>query len=153
MSNLPTPEEALRRFEKNPEAAAAFDRATRRERPECKTRREAIVACINDLASLKTKESEAKALRAKVVAAKAEIARLERVKAAIPQLKEKVATAKSKLTATKTAKAAAPAPAPAKAENAMDTYRRLQRTDPVEAMKYWTKNREDILNFKKTFKS
>ena len=79
-----TTEEALRRFEADPINAAAFDAATRRERPHCKTRREAVVATLGAITALQA-ENDAK--REQLRLARQKIAALETAKAAAARLK------------------------------------------------------------------
>lgn len=89
-------EEALRRLEASPEAAAAFDRAARRERPHCKNRREAVEAV---LAAINALEGEVAATRAKVAASKQKLAALEAAKLKNDQLKRSLAMAKARISA------------------------------------------------------
>jgi hypothetical protein len=115
-------EEGLRRLEANPAAAAKFDAATKRERPHCKTRREAVVAV---LAAVNAIQGEIIANRMRLEAAKNKLATLEAAKATNARLtaeltaaNARIATlsaAKAKARMAPTAQAPVPAPAPAPA--------------------------------------
>jgi hypothetical protein len=75
---LPTPEQFLAKLAASPTDAAAFDAATRRERPHCKTRREAVAAT---LSVVKATLAESAAMKAKLAASKNKLAALESARA------------------------------------------------------------------------
>ncbi len=75
---LPTPEQFLAKLTASPTDAAAFDAATRRERPHCKTRREAVAAT---LSAVKATLAESAAMKAKLAASKNKLAALETARA------------------------------------------------------------------------
>jgi hypothetical protein len=81
---LPTPEEFLARLAASPTDAAAFDEATHRERPHCKTRREAVVAT---LSAVKATLADNAAMKAKLAASKNKLVALETARATAARLK------------------------------------------------------------------
>jgi hypothetical protein len=98
---LPTPEQFLAKLAASPTDAAAFDAATRRERPHCKTRREAVAAT---LSAVKATLAESAAMKAKLAASKNKLAALESARAL------KTSPAPLMTTSMPTASAAKPAP-------------------------------------------
>jgi hypothetical protein len=81
---LPTPEEFLAKLTASPTDAAAFDAATRRERPHCKTRREAVAAT---LSAVKATLAESAAMKAQLATKRQKIAALESARATAGRLK------------------------------------------------------------------
>ena len=102
---LPSPQEFLAALEADQKAAAAFDAATRRERPG-KSRREAVADC-HRLATATLAEIELN--KRKVAAARQKIAALETAKITNARLKSSLAIARGKLAVL--AKASPPNPA------------------------------------------
>jgi hypothetical protein len=132
---LPSPQEFLDKLAASPADAAAFDRATQRERPG-KTRRESVAAC-HALAVATFAEIEAN--KRKLIAARQKITALEKAKLANQRLR-------TSLAATKALVSAKQARRPAQPESAAATYSRLSRTDPIAAHKFYQQNRLAILN-------
>jgi hypothetical protein len=118
---LPSPQEFLDKLAASPADAAAFDRATQRERPG-KTRREAVAAC-HALAVATFTEIEAN--KRKLIAARQKITALEKAKATNQRLRASLAASKVLLAAKQarriTAKPAAKAPTIRQQYNAITT--------------------------------
>ena len=87
---LPSPQEFLDKLAASPADAAAFDRATQRERPG-KSRREAVAAC-HALAVATFTEIEAN--KRKLIAARQRIAALEQAKLTNERLRASLAATK-----------------------------------------------------------
>lgn len=107
---LPTPDQFLAKLQADPQAAAAFDRATQRESPG-KTRREAVEAC-HRLATSTLAEIEIN--KRKIAAARAKIAALEVARTTNARLKSALAIARGKL--------AKPSPAPVSLTPLLDHF-------------------------------
>ncbi len=88
---IPTPDQFLAKLAASPADAAAFDRATQRERPHCRTRHEAI---IDTLAAVNATIAETQAIKAKLAASKAKLAALEKAKVTNQRLLASLAAAK-----------------------------------------------------------
>jgi sugar diacid utilization regulator len=127
---LPSPQEFLDKLAASPAAAAAFDRATQRERPG-KSRREAVAAC-HALAVATFTEIEAN--KRKLIAARQKIAALEQAKLTNQRLRASLAATKA-LVASR----------PRKLETAAAKFSRLQKTDPRRAAAFYQENRLEIL--------
>ncbi len=81
---LPTPEQFLAKLAASPTDAAAFDAATRRERPHCKTRREAVAAT---LSAVKATLADNAAMKAQLATKRQKITALEAARAINSRLK------------------------------------------------------------------
>lgn len=99
---LPTPYQFLTRLEASPADAAAFDQATRRELPHCKTRREAVEAVLN---AVRATIAESAALKTKLAASKTKLAALEVAKLKNQRLKAELTLSKNRLEKLKSAPA------------------------------------------------
>ena len=121
---LPSPQEFLAALEADQKAAAAFDAATRRERPG-KSRREAVADC-HRLATATLAEIELN--KRKLAAARQKIAALETAKITNARLKSSLAIARGKL-----AKASPPKPASrfAGAADALVKQAAVHRSSPA----------------------
>jgi hypothetical protein len=96
---LPTPEQFLAKLAASPTDAAAFDAATRRERPHCKTRREAVVATLGAIDALQA-ENVAKLEQLRL--ARQKIASIESAKAINSRLKAELAHVRARIVTLKT---------------------------------------------------
>jgi hypothetical protein len=128
---LPSPQEFLDKLAASPAAAAAFDRATQRERPG-KSRREAVAAC-HALATTTLAEIELN--KSKLALARQKIASLEKAKATNQRLRASLAASKT-LLAAKQAR---------RPESAAAKFSRLQKTAPHQAAAFYQENRLEIL--------
>lgn len=108
--SLPTPDQFLAKLAADPQAAAAFDAATRRDSPG-KTRREAVEAC-HRLAAATLAEIELN--KSKLIAARAKIAALEVARTTNARLKSSPAIARGKV--------AVPSPAPVSLTPLLDSF-------------------------------
>ena len=90
--SYPTTEEALRRLEADPAAAAAFDQATRREMPQAASRREAVAATLE---AIRACIDEHAAKRRLLATQRAKIRALEAVSATLPATRAKLTKAQA----------------------------------------------------------
>ena len=148
--SLPTTEDFLRKLEANPAEAAAFDAATRRERPHCKNRREAAAHL---LAAIQAKQAVLAASNEKQRQALRAARELEKAAAAMQATRAaERERARRSVSPAPVAKPAAPRPAPRPAaskptpapapESHLSKFNRL--TGP-EASAYYREHRAAIL--------
>lgn len=78
---LPTTDQFLAALAANPQDAIDFDRATKRERPHCKTRRDAVEAT---LSAVRSKIDEQAARLSRITATKARVVAVQHAKALTP---------------------------------------------------------------------
>jgi chromosome segregation ATPase len=113
---LPTVDQFLAKLAANPADAAEFDEHTRRERPHCKTRREAVEAT---LAAVQATLAENQAAKATLDAKKAKQAALETARVTHARLTAELATTRTKLSTLESARKSQPVmktiPSPTKA--------------------------------------
>ena len=107
---LPSPQEFLEKLNADPQAAAAFDRATQRDTPG-RSRKDAVFTTLAALTATITANA---ALKAQVAASKAKLDALETARITNARLKSSLAIARGKL--------AKPSPAPVSLTPLLDSF-------------------------------